>query len=522
MDTATATAIRRARRAVGHEGRDLKQIRALSSSLLLAWMPALVQAQSALPPLSITPYVSLNATATDNAELSGPDKRSDFILRPSAGARLEAYSGRLRGFADYELSGLAYARDSSRNEVQNALNALLEAELVENHAFIDLSGNIAQRSISAFGVQSADPQLPNDNRTEVSTFSLSPHLRGSLGLAEFAARLRYTDTRSEEATNADYTSGSALLQVNSGALMRSVTASADLSRQITDYDAGRKTTQDVLRGVVSWRAVPDLVLSLIGGRESNDLVSPDMRTHDIYGAGFRWTPSGRAVVAASAEERFFGTAHSATVSYRTPRTAVLFSDSRSVSTNDQLSPLGRGTAFDLFYLQFATVQPDPLLRTQLVNEFLRTNNISPGSPVMIGFLTSAVTVEERQELSFAWIGVRTTLTVTGIRTESSRLDPLTTAPDDLTTAGVIRQRGASIALSRRLTPLASLQLLLYLQRTSAPSVDQVSKLGALSAVWSRALGAQTSLSLGARHARFRSSTSPYDENAVFGIITRRF
>ena len=50
--------------------------------------------------------------------------------------------------------------------------------------------------MSAFGVQSDGTSIPNANQTEVSTFRLSPYLRGQLaGSTNYEARYAWTTTR---------------------------------------------------------------------------------------------------------------------------------------------------------------------------------------------------------------------------------------------------------------------------------------------------------------------------------------
>jgi uncharacterized protein (PEP-CTERM system associated) len=429
---------------------------------------------------------------------------------------------RVKGYLDYGLTGVVYARDSDRNEIQNALNAFATAELLENRAFVDVLANVSQQAISAFGVQSSDPTLPNANRTEVATVSVSPYLQGPIGRAEYEARLRYTDTRSEGSGVGDSTLASALLHLDSGAMLRNTEVFLDLSRHVSDYADFRKTTQDILRTGAAWRVSPELRLTALVGREANDFTTADQENYDVYGGGVRWTPSERAELDARAEHRFFGTSHEATFRYRTPRTALVLTDSRDVSTNQDVPGTGRGTAYDLFFLQFATVQPDPILRQQAVNDFLRTHNISPTSPVLLGFLSSAVTLENRQEASFAWLGRRSTVTLTATRSESTRLDALSAANDDLSLAEKIRQRGVALTLSHRLTPLSSALVLLSHQKTSGSAPGQESTLRSFNVSWSTELGQRTSLAIGARHAAFDSPTVPYDETAVFGTFTLQF
>src|SRR6185312_3367064 len=98
---------------------------------------------------------------------------------------------RLKGYLDYSLTGLWYARGTASNQVLHNLAASGNAAIVENFFNVDLNGSISQQAISAFGVQSPDTSLHNPNQTSVASFGVSPYLHGRLGdRFDYEARLR--------------------------------------------------------------------------------------------------------------------------------------------------------------------------------------------------------------------------------------------------------------------------------------------------------------------------------------------
>ena len=101
--------------------------------------------------ISIVPRVSVVETFTNNALLDNANKRSDLITQVGPGIRISSNGGRIRGSIDYSLTELLYANNTSGRQSQNNLNASGTAEVVDNWAFVDFSGNIGQQSISAFG-----------------------------------------------------------------------------------------------------------------------------------------------------------------------------------------------------------------------------------------------------------------------------------------------------------------------------------------------------------------------------------
>jgi len=472
---------------------------------------------------SIVPNVSIAETLTDNGRLNNSDRQSDLITQLTAGLHVQSLGGRVRGFLDYSLIGLAYAKSSQANEIQNALNASARAEAIENWAYVDVAANVSQRAISAFGTQSIDPTLVNNNRTEVSTYTLSPYVHGQvLGVADYEARLTQAATHSDASGVSDVTNSGGSLRLNSGSTRGRLNWSAEGSRQVYDYHAGRKTEDDRLRAALGFTIDPQFQVSVIGGHESNNFVSFNKEGHTTSGAEIDWTPTERTTLSASGERRFFGHSHSLAFGHRTPRTVWSYNDTRDVSTSFGQAPLGsRGTIYDLLYAQLASVQPDPVLRAQLVTAFLQANGIPPGAVLPTGSLTSAVTLERRQALSFALMGIRNTATLTALQSEARRLDSITSANDDFSNGNLVRQRALNVNLAHRLTPLSALNVTATVARTSGAAASPVTHLNTLGLNWTSQLGPRSNLMLGARHASFKSSIQPYTESALTAQLSFR-
>jgi uncharacterized protein (PEP-CTERM system associated) len=75
---------------------------------------------------------------------------------------------------------------------------------------------------------------------------------------------------------------------------------------------------------LSYRFNPQFQVSLLGGRESNDYVSLDQETNYTRGFGVDWTPDLRTQLAATVQNRFFGTGYDVNFSHRMRRSLVTF------------------------------------------------------------------------------------------------------------------------------------------------------------------------------------------------------
>jgi len=470
---------------------------------------------------SIVPSISITETLTDNSGLTSSNRRSDLITQVSPGLRITSTGGRVRGFLDYALSGVLYARGSASNEFQNFLSAAANVEAVENWAYVDVASSISQQVVSAFGTRSTDPSLTNPNQTETRTFSLSPYVRGTLaGAADYEARLTRSSTSNDAASASDVTTTQASLRIGQRSSLAKLGWSADASHQVVDFSAGRQTENDQIRGVLSYAIDPELRFSAIGGYEANNYVSLDKEGHRIWGLGADWTPSERTRLSASTEDRFFGKSHSLVFQHRSARTAWTFSDTRDVSTGFDQPTLGtRGTAFDLFFSLFASQQPDPLLRARLVEEFLLAAGIPRDAVIFSGSSASAVTLQRRQEVSLALLGLRDTVVLSASQSKASRLDSVVVVSDDFANGNVVRERGLNATWSHRLTPQTALSVTGSISRASGTVGNQSTNLRTIFLAWSGRLGPRTSFSLGARRAAFRGSSEPYDETAVTATLS---
>ncbi len=489
------------------------------------------QAQTATLPsstngrgLTIAPSLTITETLTNNVNPSGTDRRGDLVSEVTPGIRLNSTGGRVKGFLDYSLSGIAYARNSGNNDIQNSLNAAVSVEAVEKRAFVDVNANISQQAISAFGTRTADSSLINNNRTEVRTLSVSPYVRGRLAsFADYEARFTQTWTRNSTTETANNDNSVASLRIAGDSGPQLLTWSADASHLAYDYRVGRRTIDDTARGVLYVAADPQLRLSLIEGWESNNIASSDRQTHSTPGFGAEWYPTERTQLKGQYEKRFFGSSHSLLFTHRTPHTVWKYSDVQDISTGFGQPVLGSvGTAFDLFFAQFASIQPDPVLRASLVDAFLRAIGIAPNTQIFSGSLSSAVTRQRRQELSFALLGVRDTVTFAATQVQGLRLDNTSAVTDDFANGNLLKQRGLSVTLSHRLSPSAALNLLTSIDHTAGNLASQSSTLRSVNLYWTDQLGPHINVSLGARHSSFSSPSQPYSETGVTATVAMRF
>ncbi|MCB1994713.1 MAG: TIGR03016 family PEP-CTERM system-associated outer membrane protein [Rhodoferax sp.] len=487
---------------------------------------AVAQQAGARPKLEVTPALSVTQTLTDSYRAKGATvgdgRSSEAITSISPGLRVTSRAGRVQGVFDYGLIGVLHARDSTANEIQHRLSASGRAELVPNHLDLNASASISRQPTSAFGVQSVDGSLTANNQSDVRTLSLQPVLRGVLG-GVVAVQASGTASRTDGGSQVGSRSTGASLTLSPAAAGRVISWSLTGSRQISDFEGGRKTTTDRAIASVIVRPDAELQVSVRGGVERSDLASLESRESENYGAGILWTPTPRTRVSIDGDRRQFGDAHQVALEHRFRRSVWRYSDSRSVNDGSTSNSAGSQiTAYALFFELFASQEPDPVARDLLVRSFLERNGVSPDTLLGGGgFVTGAVSIQRRQELSFALSGVRTTFTAAVFQTTSERGDTLSSADDDLAT-GPVRQRGLSVSVTHRLTPTTGLNFNVSSQRSRSLAAAGRNNLDSVALGWNSRLSRQSTLSLNVRHAEYDSDTEPYTENAVTAAFSTRF
>jgi uncharacterized protein (PEP-CTERM system associated) len=494
---------------------------------VMGWAQELTPVPSAEPKrvVSVIPRLSITETFSNNASLSSVGKQSEQITEISPGIQIASDRGRIKGFLDYSLRQAIYAQNTSGRISQNALNTFGTVEAFENFAYLDFNGNIAQQAISAFGAQSPSNLSTNANSTESRTFRLSPYLRGKLSsVAEYEARYSLTSNRSDSLLGSNVNSNEGLLRIKGQSSAARLGWSLDANRQNIRYTSGRTTEADTLSGNLTYSVNSQLNLSAFGGKETNNYTTFNKSSSFISGFGVNWIPSEATKVSASRQNRSYGSSHSIFFEHRTARTAWRFNDSRDVSaTPSQTGLENRGSVYDLLFAQAASSEPDPVLRAALVDETLRVNGLNPNATVVSSFLTSALSLQRRQDLSFVLLGIRDTVTLTASRSEGYRLDTIVgTVNDDLSNFAVVRQRGLSLNLAHRLTPEATLNVVGSVQRASDSQGLQNTSTKSLNVSVSTRVGPQTTAVLGARRVVFESPTVPYTESAVSGTLNVQF
>jgi len=454
----------------------------------------------------------------------GGSRVDEAVTQITPTLRWSSYAGRVRGNVSYAASVRQYAGDNpartDKTTLDNNLAANVRAEVLERFAFVDVSGSIGQQAISPLDTAaSASSYQPNSNRSEVYSVTLSPYLVGSLGgLAAYELRYALSASDGTDLNFSARTTDSLSLALR-GQSVGMFGWGAQLSTGKSDFgDRGENRTERANLDL-SFRPDVDWRFAVSGGQERTNVGTLAATTYSNWGASGTWTPSPRTRVDFGAERRYFGDGHRLAIEYRTARTVWRYTDVRDLNSGNQLGGVGQPvTLFQLFFAQFASFQPDPALREQLVLQYLASIGRSPNEVLYADVVNRGVTVQRRRDLSAAWLGLRMSVTVQAFANDNRLLSGPNTGS---TVGGFDEQQGVNFSASYRLTPQTSLSSGLTLSRSPAGNGLGTNQKTASFGLSSR-LGARTTASLNARYAVVNGGSDPYREATVSASISLRF
>lgn len=475
--------------------------------------------------ITVEPSAEVSEVLSDNSQLQAGQRSSDAITRLTGRVAVRAKASTLQGFADYSLTQLLYARQSSDNTLQQGLNAAFQGALFDDRRLSYNAGaTISRAALSAFGAGVGPAELVNSNSTETRSLRLGLGLRGSLaGVVSYTGRVNWSRSNAAGNVGSDSAARGAGLQL---ALQRAgpFGVSLDLGRDVSSFSLGRSSTADRLTLNGSYELTSlDLQLRARGGVERTDLLGGAFRTSRNWSAGAAWTPSPRTSLSVDYGERFFGRNYALQVSYRTPLTVWQASASRGLNTGNGLGVAGnRSTYYELLFAQYAALEPDPAKRDVLVLALLQQANVDPNGQARFDYLVSSATVTDSLTLSTAWRHARESVLLQYTLAKNRRADTASVAIDDLSTSSEVRSATLFLNLGHKLTPDSNVSLSGFIRGADGTQAGQRSRQRQVSLQYGHVLGRHVNASVGFRRAIYDVQPANYAESALTLTLSARF
>ncbi|MEH6525463.1 MAG: TIGR03016 family PEP-CTERM system-associated outer membrane protein [Sneathiella sp.] len=281
-----------------------------------------------------TPYVGIREAYTDNVLSTATNTESDFLTTLSAGFTIDGIGNRLNLRGSYDGAYDKYVDTSELDGFRHSLLGSANAELVEDHFFLD--GQIAYTpedlSTTGGGSSAIDRTLSSE-QTQVLNYSISPYyLQRFGGTAVGIARYRFSQLRFDEtdvggaATNpGNETSNEINLILESGRDFTRTSWTAEAFGIDTDVENG----DDLKRGtfVTSGQYSINRNVALLGITGYDEFDGENIDNEEIsgafIGAGVRLTPGPRTDLSLGYGYRYGGSIWNMDFSYIISSAAIL-------------------------------------------------------------------------------------------------------------------------------------------------------------------------------------------------------
>jgi len=489
----------------------------------------LAAASSAAQNWRIEPAFSAQETLTNNINLVTSDsRRSDWVTQLTPSLRVTEKGARTSLVGFVSLPVLLYARTGSENNTAYPSADLLgDMTLVENLLHVEGQLTISQQYFNPFGAQPLGLENATQNRYQSDTFRISPYMKGvTPGKVSYELRNNnvWTNVHNTPVTSDDFR----YTQFKGNAVQTETTIGWQADFDVNDVviNNGDTFRSRVVRFQPIYKVDPQLKLVATAGYEENHFPTDDSR-NAIYGGAFEWHPTPRTNITGSLEHRFFGPGYLLSFDHRTPLSVWTVRISRNTSSYpQQLANLPAGADVSaLLNGLFLTTIPDPALRQQAIDQFLRDRGLPSVLSSPQNIYSQQVFLQESQTASVGLLGTRNTvvLTIFNIRSQ-----PISASGDVLTLpvnfGDNSRQTGISLLWSHKLTPAVVLDATIERFRTVAnPPLEGTTNQTALRLAVSTPLSAKTTMFGGARYQTLSSDVATnYNEAAAFIGLTYTF
>jgi uncharacterized protein (PEP-CTERM system associated) len=488
---------------------------------------------------TIVPRLNLTETYTDNVTLAERgNEKSDFITQINPGISLSGTGARLKVNVNYTMQNLFYANQSNQNTTFHQLSARENAELIKNFFFLDSTASISQQNISLLGPLTTNNENITNNRTNVKTYSISPYIRHNFSnLASTQVRYThnavYTDVGGLSASQSD----SILLGLTSGSAFRSLGWGLNYNKQKTGglgTSIGGLSTSvesEHYTGNLRYRISSKFSLTGTGGYQKYSYTSlTGVSSGSFWTAGFIWNPTDRTKITANAGESFFGKTYTLMTSHYTRRSTWSLNYNQTITnTRDQfLIPATTDTANFLNQLWTSNI-PDPVMRQQTVEAFIRDNGLSASIFDPINFLTNRFFLQKRLQATVALSGAKNTLVLSIFhmlsepQTSGDRNDVLL-GTSNLALNNNTKQIGGNALWSWKISPRTNANIGAIYIRSNIPATGNEDETKTFRVGLTRQIRPKINGAVNFRHVERTSNQigSEYRENAIIASLLMRF
>jgi uncharacterized protein (PEP-CTERM system associated) len=425
-----------------------------------------------------SPNAGVTETYTDNVGLLRDDlAHGQFVTDATAGFALTGQGPRLRYAASGRVHQFAYSDGSqpNLNDREHDYSATALAKLADD-LFLDMAASGGPQSISAFGPQVTDNLYSSGNRTTINTWRISPYVQHHYGsVADML--LRYSRDSVDAGKGNPFGSSTAstgTFALNSGTSFQALGWGLSYNHQEMQNRLSGASTANNALGNLRLRLTPRLYGTASVGYDDYDYKSLGGRTAGrSWSGGFIWTPSGRTKLEATYGRRYFGKTGSLAASHHSRNSvwSINYGDAVTTSRQQFLLPSTIDTAALLDTL-FKPSFPDPVLRQQAVQAYLRATGLPPSLANNINYLSNRYLREKQLQAAVAFTWAHSSLVTSVYKSERTALslqqsDSALLGNQLASLNDNVRQRGVNSTFLYHLSPRSEVSAAGYFYRVTS-------------------------------------------------------
>lgn len=365
-------------------------------------LAALLLAPNARADWSFVPTLDLRQTYTDNVALQRDGlAESQLVTEITPGMRVKHNGPRLVVNAAYQLQYFAMQDHdvSGTNRTARRLSLDARGKLIDDLLYVDATANRGQQNISPFGQTVSGNEFASANRTEVTTWRVSPYLVHRFGSTATLETRYARDSVDAGRTGLGNTTGDSLsVRLDSGKAFRTIGWGVQVSGQTIDEEVANDTTIKAANASLRYIYTPKLSLTSSIGYDSYDYtaVAGKATAGKAWNAGFAWTPSSRTSLTATLGRRYYGPSRSLKALHRSRHSVwnISYDDAVSSTRANFLIPAAIDTASLLDDL-FRASYPDPAERARAVQAYMLATGLPPSMANNINYFSNRYSLQKQ-------------------------------------------------------------------------------------------------------------------------------
>ncbi|MFT5720797.1 MAG: hypothetical protein ACI9W6_001097 [Motiliproteus sp.] len=286
----------------------------------------------------LSPSLQLGIDYSNNLGLAPRDKTETFIGTLTPGISISHQGRYLQLGADYRLSLVDYSASTRNDRYFHNLNAFADAELVEDHLFVDTQATARQQLIDNSSAGSIDPSLAPDAFTNTLTFAFTPTWRQRIGdytniglSAGYDAVVYQSDAEDSEGFNYQLTFDT---RENPNKIYWTLEMSQDSAK--SSNSSQTLDRNDYVQAQLGYRHSRQLDLRIGSGYSDSHLDTPsnsDISDGSTFkSAGLTWNPSPRTSVDLNYSDQIQSSSRGVVITHRRKRGTLSLSLQQNLSS----------------------------------------------------------------------------------------------------------------------------------------------------------------------------------------------